>query len=148
MSRVVSPQGLSLYPTFCLVPASSFAQSTPRLVFNRRFGRALHGRAEPPGYRSWGGEIPDWGEDSSDEDEDSVDVIDESDEDIIVLPEGYEAPEFFVQNALAAVLLGALVLAGGNLMFKLVLVGVALISAALRYSIIGILVICLLAFFS
>ena len=56
--------------------------------------------------------------------------------------------DFAFQNILAAVLIGALALSLGNVLFKLGIVITALISAAFRYSTIGILIIVILALFS
>ena len=100
--------------------------------------------------------MPDWTEsdqenmeNSSDENTTETEQEDPGyEDDMLPLPEAKGTPENIIQNALAVVLLIALGLAGGNLIFKLLLVGIALISAALRYSVIGILVIFLLALFS
>ena len=54
-------------------------------------------------------------------------------------------PEFWVQNLLAVGLLAVLALSAGNVVFKLVIVALSLISAALRYCILAILLMVVLA---
>ena len=104
-------------------------------------------RAQPPN-RSWGGEVPDWDLEpysSSAEVEDELEAaILGSDED----GGGGGGSDFAFQNILAAVLIGALALSLGTVLFKLGIVITALISAAFRYSTIGILIIVILALFS
>lgn len=56
-------------------------------------------------------------------------------------------PEFFVQNALALVLLAALLFSSGAVLYKLAVVGFALVSAAVRYSFVAILLVILLTVF-
>ena len=94
---------------------------------------------------SWGGELPDartdWDVPPCDSD---AEVEEELDAELDVFgPSG-----FGFQNALATVLLAALALSLANVLLKLAVVAFALISAAFRYSVIGILAIVILAMFS
>jgi hypothetical protein len=97
-----------------------------------------------PLNRSWGGELPDWELEPYDSDEEFEDELEAS----VLSPEsggGGGGGEFAFQNVLAAFLLGALALSFGNIFFKLGVVVFALVSAALRYTSIGFLVIVILA---
>jgi hypothetical protein len=97
--------------------------------------------------RSWGGELPDW----ELEPYDSEDEIEDELEASVLSPEsggGRGGGEFAFQNVLAAVLLGALALSFANILLKLGVVVFALVSAAIRYTSIGFLVIVILALLS
>jgi hypothetical protein len=95
-------------------------------------------------YRSWGGEVADWEGEQEVEELTEGDMIDSA----TILPDGGGGPEYGFQNALAAVLLGALVLASANILLKLGFVAAALIAAAFRYTALALLVVVLLAIFS
>ncbi|PRW33294.1 hypothetical protein C2E21_7914 [Chlorella sorokiniana] len=62
----------------------------------------------------------------------------DSDEDLDLFPEEAQGdPEFIIENVLALVLIGLGALALGNVLLKLVIVAYSLVSAAVRYTIIG-----------
>lgn len=107
----------------------------------RRAARAAGGGLQ----RSWGGELPDWELDpycSDDEVEEDVDAA------VFGGGDGDGGGGFEFQNGLAAVLIGALALAVGNVLFKLGVVAAALIGAAFRYTAVGFIVVVLIALFS
>jgi hypothetical protein len=56
-------------------------------------------------------------------------------------------PEFIAENLLALVLIGLAALALGNLLLKLAIVAYALISAGVRYTVVGIILALLLTAF-
>lgn len=97
---------------------------------------------------SWGGELPDariddeWAVPLYDSD---AEIEEEVDAESL---NAFGPPGFGFQNALATVLLAALALSLLNVLLKLAVVAFALVSAAFRYSVIGILAIVILAIFS
>lgn len=93
---------------------------------------------------SWGGETPDWDLEPYTSDEETEQDIQNE----LFPPEGKdEGPQFVVQNALALVLLGSLALASINVLLKLGTIAFALVSAAFRYTVVGIFVLILLVLF-
>jgi len=90
--------------------------------------------------------------DSSSWSQQPYDSEDELEEELAYLEQkggggGSGGPGFFIQNTLAAVLIGIFVVSAGALIWKLLIVGFALVSAAVRYSIVGTFLIILLAYF-
>lgn len=131
---------------------TAFPSPSPAVDASRHCGRGHRGSSLSLGaLQSWGGEVPDWeldpaSSDGEEEEEDpEVAGVLHPDE-----PDGYQGggPEFAVQNVLAAVLLGALALSFGSVVLKLVVVGLALVSAAFRYTALGLLLFVLLAYFA
>lgn len=53
-------------------------------------------------------------------------------------------PEFVIENVLALVLIGLAALALGNILLKLVIVAYSLVSAAVRYTVVGMFLIAVL----
>lgn len=107
----------------------------------RRLVRAAAGNLQ----RSWGGEVPDWElEPHSSDDE----IEEELDAAVFGGGNGDDGEGFEFQNALAAVLIGALFLALGNVLIKLGIVAAALVAAAFRYTAVGFVVVVIIALFS
>lgn len=86
---------------------------------------------------SWASnEVPDWEQPfSSNSDDDELAYLEDP---------GKGGPNFYIQNALAALLLGLFVISAGSVFWKLLVVGFALASAAFRYSVVSILILILL----
>lgn len=59
-------------------------------------------------------------------------------------PQAQGDPEFVIENVLALVLIGLAALALGNVLLKLVIVAYSLISAAVRYTVVGVMLIAVL----
>lgn len=99
--------------------------------------RRSRSRHRPAAGRDWApGRLDDWqggGGNSGDENEDEEDELD------LFPDEATGDPEFVIENVLATGLIGLSALALGLILFKLLIVAYALISAAVRYTVIGVL---------
>ncbi|PSC69254.1 histone-lysine N-methyltransferase EZH2 [Micractinium conductrix] len=106
------------------------SSTSPRRRHRRRCRQPSSGRDS--GWGSPSADTLDWPASSGDsEDEDA---------ELDLFPEESEGdPEFVVENVLATALIALAVLAGGAILFKLLYIAYALISAAVRYTAVGIL---------